>query len=176
MDAQDTENKSLATQLDIEEHDVINQIVQEQNSGDLKNLTHMFNAVQTKKNALRVSKLNTLFDKVSDSIIERFEKRPDEFSNRDLLDYMSTTQTALEKAQKGLNMVEEIPAITFNQQNNNQVNININDAEDTKLSRESRERVMDVIAAILNNNTQNEVIEITPNEEKQVSNEGEQNG
>lgn len=51
-----------------------------------------------KKNALRVLKLNDLLDQVSDKMMERFEKRPEEFSHRDLIDYMNTVSTTIERA------------------------------------------------------------------------------
>lgn len=134
-------------QLSSEEAEITNQLISQPTDRGLKDLTALFNAVQVKKNALRVQKLNDLFDRVTDSISERFDKRVDEFSNRDLLDYLSVTQTSIEKAQKGLNSVSDVPPIVFNQQNQ-QINIKV---EDT-LPRESRERVMDAITAILQNN------------------------
>lgn len=97
-----------------------------------------------KKNALRTLKLSELLDKVSDNMTERFEKRPDEFSNKDLIDYMNVVGSTLEKSQKSLNQIEDIPPIKYNQQNT-QVNINIMDG----LSRESRENILEAIKSII---------------------------
>ena len=88
-------------------------------------------------------KLGALLDKVSDQMIERFEKRPGEFSNSDLLNYLQVTQSAIEKANKSLNLVDETPAIAFQQ--NNQVNINLHGG----LDQESKSRVISAIQSIL---------------------------
>ena len=72
---------------------------------------------------------------------ERLTKRADQFSNKDLLDYMDKMTGALEKAQKQVQDVDPTPAIQINQQN-----INLGDSG---LSRESRQNVMDAVASIL---------------------------
>ena len=144
------ENKQLIEQFSdriaVEEQNVTKQIVEQQDLDKLKDLTVLFNATQMKKNALRVQKLNDLFDKVTDGMMERFEKRSDEFSNRDLLDYMAVTQAAIEKAQKGFKFVEDTVPINLTQQNNQQVNITV--PEET-LSRESKNRVLEIITTIM---------------------------
>lgn len=125
--------------------DIAHQIVEEDNLDNIKNLTQLFNIAQAKKNALRILRLNGLLDHVSDQMISRFEKRPDQFSHQDLLNYMQVTQTAIERAQKSLDLMDEMPAVVINQQTNNQVNINVADT----LSREERENVMNAIKKVL---------------------------
>ena len=88
-------------------------------------------------------KFNGLLDTISDEMLERFEQKAGEFSNMDLLNYMQTIQSAIDRAQKSLDLVSETPAIQLNTQNN--VNINVTDT----LDRESKERVADAIRAIL---------------------------
>jgi hypothetical protein len=110
---------------------------------------------------MRVNKMNDLLDKVTDQVIERFEKRPDNFSNDDLIKYMQVTENAIDRANKNLNLVEETPAIQLMQ--NNQVNINI----DSGLDRDGRERVMDAVRAILSKASipvEADVVEIADNE------------
>lgn len=75
---------------------------------------------------------------------ERIMKRADQFSNKDLLDYLNTMNTAMEKAHKQINEVDAVPAIQFNQQNNTVI---MSDG----LDRESRERVFDFVKNALNN-------------------------
>ena len=94
---------------------------------------------------MRVMKMNSLLDKVTDQVVERFEKTPHNFSNDDLIKYMQVTENAIERANKNLNLVEETPAIKYQQ--NNQVNINI--GQDIQLDREGRSRVTDAVAAII---------------------------
>lgn len=63
----------------------------------VKDLTHLFNLNMAKKNTLRVLKLNELLDKVSECMDDRFKHRSDEFSNKDLIDYMNTISSVLDK-------------------------------------------------------------------------------
>ena len=137
--------------LDIKTTQIAQDIINEEDVDTIKDLTHLFNLNQQKKNVLRIMKLNGLLDNVSDKIIERFEKYPDNFSNADLLNYLQVTQNAIDKANKNLNLVEDTPVIQFNQ--NNQVNVNILDSYD----RESKERVMNALKSILNNSSKPQI-------------------
>lgn len=134
--------------LDKSSEDLIKNIVLEQDPDKLKDLVSLFNTVQSKKNIVRVDAFSKLLDKISDQMIERFEKKPGEFSNKDLLDYLNAVRSAMDKSDivpENINM----PVI----QNNTQVNLNI----DTGLSKESKERVADAVNSILlklkNNNS-----------------------
>lgn len=118
-------------------------VIEEQDFEQSKKLVDLFNWNISKKNVVRILKLNGLFDKISDQMIERFEKRPDEISNKDLLDYMQAVQTAIEKSTKSLAHVEEIPTIQLQQ--NTQVNINVLDNFD----RDAKERIANAIKEIL---------------------------
>ena len=125
--------------------ELVNQILAEDDVNKVKDLTHLFNVACVKKDIIRVKTLDNLYDTVISKVAERFEKRPDEFSNSDLISYLQVTQNALDKAKKSASSVDETPAIV--QQQNNQVNINIGDSE--KLTRESRDKVIDAIDAFL---------------------------
>ena len=129
--------------LDEKTTQIAQTIINEEDVDKIKDLTHLFNLNQAKKNVLRVMKLNGLLDTVSDKIIERFEKYPDNFSSADLLNYLQVTQNAIEKANKNLSLVEDTPVIQVN--HNNQVNLNIIDSYD----RESKERVLEFIKSVL---------------------------
>ena len=142
--------------LDESTNKLAQDIINEQDIESVKNLTHLFNLNQAKKNVLRILKLNNLLDKVQDHMIERFEKKPGEFSTTDLFNYMQVTQSAIDRANKSLNMVDETPAITMNQ-----VNVTIN--EDNVLSRESRDKVTEAINNIMKKlklSEQEEVVEM----------------
>lgn len=142
--------------IDAKLGDVVNDIVEEDNIENLKKLMQLFNLNQAKKNALRVMKLNSLLDKVQDSMIDRFEKRPGEFSNTDLINYMNTVQSAVDRANKSLTLIDESPIITLNQ-----VNVNVN--EDPVLNRESREKITNAINALMKLNLNNNE-DVPPNE------------
>ncbi len=123
-------------------------------------------------------KLNSLLDKVGDQMIERFDKKPGEFSNKELLDYMTVVQSTIDRANKSIELVDETPAIVVNQQNNQ---INIDGAP--VLDRESRMRVVEAVKGImktlnLNKTTQklnenDEIIE--ENSVEYISNENKEN-
>ena len=131
----------------------------------IKDLTHLFNVQNAKKNALRIVKLNGLLDKVSDQAIERFEKRPGEFSNKDLLDYMTVVQNSIDRSTKALNL-EEQPLIQINQ-NTSEVNVNLGE---NSMNRESREKVLNAVNMLLkiaqSNNINNNVIDAEINEKE----------
>ena len=131
--------------LDNQTAKVTNELIEEQDLDKVKNLTKLFNLNQAKRNAIRVMKLNSLLDKVSDQMIERFNKKPGEFSNKELLDYMTVVQSTIDRANKSIELVDQTPAIVINQQNN-QVNID----NSPVLDRESRMRVVEAVKGIMN--------------------------
>lgn len=130
--------------LDNQTAKVTNELIEEQDLDKVKNLTKLFNLNQAKRNAIRVMKLNSLLDKVGDQMIERFDKKPGEFSNKELLDYMSVVQSTIDRANKSIELVDQTPAIVINQQNN-QVNID----NSPVLDRESRMRVVEAVKGIM---------------------------
>lgn len=69
---------------------------------------------------------------------ERITKRGDQFSNKDLLDYLNTINASIDKTQKQIQEVDAIPVIQVTQQTNN---ILFADS----LDRESRERITNAI-------------------------------
>ena len=148
--------------LDSRTQKIAQEILDTEDIDKIKDLTNLFNLNTKKRNVMRVLKMTQLLDSVTDKVIERFEKPPDNFSNEDLLKYMQVTENAIDKANKNLDMVEETPAIQFQQ--NNQVNINI----DRGLNRDSRAKVTEAVEAILKKLQNNEqVIEVENIEEIQ---------
>ena len=146
--------------LDSRTQKIAQEILDTEDIDKVKDLTNLFNLNTKKRNVMRVLKMTQLLDNVTDKVIERFEKTPDNFSNEDLLKYMQVTENAIDKANKNLDMIEETPAIQFQQ--NNQVNINI----DRGLNRDSRAKVTEAVEAILKKLQNNEqVIEVENIEE-----------
>lgn len=130
--------------------DIAQQVIDEEDLDKTKDLVALFNWNMSKKNVARLLKLNNLFDAVSDQMVERFIKKPDQFSNSDLLDYLKTVQGAIDSSSKALSQTEEPPVIV---QNNTQ--ININNAE--SFNRESRAKIADAVFAILNASAASEI-------------------
>lgn len=154
------QNKLNTVPLDTKTQKIAQEILDTEDIDKVKDLTNLFNLNTKKRNVMRVLKMTQLLDNVTDKVIERFEKTPDNFSNEDLLKYMQVTENAIDKANKNLDLVEETPAIQFQQ--NNQVNINI----DKGLNRDSRAKVTEAVEAILKKLQNNEqVIEVENIEE-----------
>ena len=146
--------------LDEQTRDIAQKILEEQDVDKVKNLTNLFNLNAQKRNVMRVIKMNGLLDDVTDEIVRRFENKPDNFSNEELLKYMQITENAIDRANKNLNLVEETGPIQYQQ--NNQVNINIVDT----LDRDSKDRVLDYVNSILKGNIpiEENVVEIQEDE------------
>ena len=149
--------------LDKQTAEIAQQLIDEQDVTKVKDLTALFNLNSQKKSAVRVMKMNDLLDRVTDKVIERFEKTPDNFSHDDLIKYMQVTENAIEKASKTLNQVSDTPAITYNQ--NTQVNINVLDGLDV----ESRKRILNAVQSAMQAMkapaVDEEIVEITTEED-----------
>lgn len=131
--------------LEQSSNQLVKDIVETDNIDELKTLAKLFEINQAKKNAIRIVKLNSLLDKVNDQAIERFEKRPYEISNKELLDYMKVVQEQIQSSQETLSKIDQTPAIQINQQNNS-INVNVGD---NAIDRDSKERVIDAVTALL---------------------------
>ena len=156
--------------LDKQEEKIITDIIKAPNQKELQEQFDLFNINQSKKNALRIIKLNSLLDKVEDQAIERFEKKPDQVSNKELLEYMQVVAGQIDRSQKYIETIKDKPMIKVTDRSQ-QVNINIG----TELNRDSKERVMDAIQGLLkqlNSDQDNNVIDadFSTSEEKTVYN------
>lgn len=157
--------------LDKQEEKIITDIIKAPNQKELQEQFDLFNINQSKKNALRIIKLNSLLDKVEDQAIERFEKKPDQVSNKELLEYMQVVAGQIDRSQKYIETIKDRPMIKVTDKSQT-VNVNIG----TELNKDSKERVMDAIQNLLKqlNKTEEEpkVIDadFSTNEEKTVYN------
>lgn len=127
------------------DNELINTILQESDVDKLKDLTHVFNAFQTKRQILRVNALNDVQDALVQQMARRLQEMPNNFNNADIASWMKTVQQALDSSHLSIKEIDDVPTIV--NQNNTQVNINV---EDT-LNKESREKVMNALQAILGN-------------------------
>ena len=136
---------------------LIDAVIDSPNRAELEKQLEIFNLNQSKSNALRIVKLNDLLDKVEDQAIERFEKRPGEISNKELLDFMQVVSTQIERSQKSLDTQAILKPTVNVVTNKNELNVNVG----PKLSRDSKEKVIDVVTKLLKsiNSTSAEFIE-----------------
>ncbi len=126
---------------------VLSQLVQAKDADSIKDLTHLFNATQTKRNALRIQALNDVQDSLVKQMADRLASQPNNFNNADIASWMKVVQQVMDTSQKSVDQVDTLPTITYQQNNNTQVNVSVTDT----LSRESRERITDAIQKILQN-------------------------
>lgn len=130
--------------LNKEEKAIVDDIVKADTKEQLAAQFDLFNINQSKKNALRIIKLNTLLDKVEDQAIARMTKRPDMVSNRELLDYMTVVSNQIDRANKQIDTLKETPSISLKQENKTEVNITVG-----QVDHEGKERVIDAISALI---------------------------
>lgn len=159
INADDLNQESLA---------LINQIIAESDIEKTKDLTHLFNINQNKKTMIRIDKLSGLQDHLVDQFARRIAERPDEISNKELMDGIRIVQDIIERGQKQVEGVAQTPLIQFNQQNNS---VNLGDSS-TQLNKESRDRVKNAVLSLLSglskplpNETVDTSIEISESEE-----------
>ena len=141
------EKNELQLALDSKNNSLINQIVDQEDSKQVSDLVNLFNLNHMKKQMIRTMTYDQLLDHIMNQMEERVTKRADQFSNKDLLDYMNAMGNAMDKAQKQLSDIQAMPPIQINQQNNI-VNVNNSDSS-IDLDRESRKKVMDAVSNIL---------------------------
>jgi len=140
------EDKLTSTDLinisNLQSSDELNKkLIEETDPEKLKRIADLFNMVQAKKDILRLEKYSDLIDAITAQMEARIRLKPSEFSNKDLIDYLNAISLNLDKAKKSFDVVENSPTIQINQ-----VNI---DNENASISRESREKVTEAIAAIM---------------------------
>ena len=140
--------EKIKLSLTTPEVELESRLLNEDDISEMKNIIDLFNLNIQKKNVIRVNKLNNLQDKVYNQIEKRLETYPDNFSNKDLLDYFKVFQDTVDKSNISTEELK-IPAIQVNQQN-----INISNG----LSIESRKKVADAVRNILDKYQSAEVV------------------
>ena len=123
--------------------DISTGIENEEDVEKLKNLINLFNLNIKKKEILRKNTLSELQDQTINQIQKRIENRPEEFTNKELVDYMKTFSDLLDKNTSLID--DDLNTIQLN--NASEVNINIGTEY---LSRDSRQRISSVVSDILN--------------------------
>lgn len=131
--------------------DLENQLIQETNLENIKNIINLFNLNIKKKDIVRVSKLNDLQDKITNQIDKRLTNKCDEFSNSDLINYFKVIQETINKSDTTLDKVDT-PSIQIIQ---NQLNVSAPEDFD----KESRQRISDAVQKFLNNYSNEDTVD-----------------
>ena len=126
----------------VKQDDLEKRLLSSDDANEVQNIINAFNANIKKKDVLRALKISSLQDKITDEIDRRVSSRGDEFSNRDLLDYYKTLQTALDNTAYGGKDLS-VPSIQIN---SNTINL---DSTSSPLNRESRQKVFDAVQSLI---------------------------
>jgi hypothetical protein len=129
--------------LSSESQKLISELTLEKDRQKMQAIEQQFNDIQRKKQLARVSKLSDVQDMLTDQFYQRIAQRPDEISNKEMLDGMKVIQDLMEKNQKRAEAAtEEVPQQLI-QINQTEVNVGNN------LNRDSREKVKNAVISIL---------------------------
>ena len=132
--------------LNQESLELLGQIITENDEAKTKDLTYLFNVNQNKKTMVRIDKLSGLQDGLVDQFVKRIRERPDEISNKELMDGLRIVQDIIDRGQRQISEIDQPqPLIQINQQNNS---VNMGEGT-TELNRESRERVKKAVLGLL---------------------------
>ena len=166
----DTSLEAARANLSIEAQKLIGELTSEKDKQKMQAIEQQFNEIQRKKQLARISKLSDVQDMLTDQFYQRIAQRPDEISNKEMLDGMKVVQDLMEKNQKHADTIEDIPQLI--QINQTEVNVGGN------LNRDSRERVKNAVQDILNsiNKAQSAPVESDIIEGDFVIKEEENNG
>lgn len=124
---------------------IIQELIDETNVEKVKDLTKLFNLNQVKKNAVRVASVDKMIDNVLEKAEDRLENVPDEFTNKDYLDYLQVLHNIKEKDLKSINAIDETPLIQINKQTN-EFSITVGNS---KIDKDTQEKVLDVVQKIM---------------------------
>lgn len=135
------------SELNQESLELLSQIITEKDEDKARDLTYLFNLNQNKKTMVRMDKLSSLQDGLVDQFVRRIAERPDEISNKELMDGLRIVQDIIERGQRQVGGIDQpMPMIQVNQQN---TSINVGTTEGNELNRESRERVKNAVLGLL---------------------------
>jgi hypothetical protein len=168
----ETSLEAIKANLSIESQRLIGELTLEKDKQKMQAIEQQFNEIQRKKQLARISKLSDVQDMLTDQFYQRISQRPDEISNKEMLDGMKVVQDLMEKNQKHAEVAEEIPQLI--QINQTEVNVGSN------LNRDSRERVKNAVLGLLSsiNSAQQapEETEIIEAKAEDISEEEENDG
>ena len=168
--ASETSLEEARTNLSVEAQRLIGELTSERDKQKMQAIEQQFNEIQRKKQLARISKLSDVQDMLTDQFYQRISQRPDEISNKEMLDGMKTIQDLMEKNQKHTDVIEEIPQLI--QINQTEVNVG------SSLNRDSREKVKNAVIDILNSINKAQQVQEEPNliEAEFTTKEDEDNG
>lgn len=154
--------------VDYDTKKLVQEIVKSESKDELEGLYSQFNINNTKKNVIRISKVNKLLDMVNDEAEKRLSQSSATMSNKEIIDYMNAFQTQLDNASNVVNGIKDInPPVQISNTQHNIVNINMKN-DMTSLDRDSRERITSLIGDIINAKGKEQKDEINKDDDKTI--------
>lgn len=130
-------------------------LLQTTDKKEIEDIINLFNVDIVKKNAIRTTVYSDMIDKIIDEMGERIAKYPGQFSNKDLLDYLTAMQNSISKTQVDSTAVPMIAV-----QTNNIINLN----PLSSFNRESKNKMREVLKSIFDSNSMTNSNEIEQTE------------
>lgn len=133
--------------VSLEQAKSVDAIVEADTRQELEKQLELFNLNQTKKNVLRLARLNGLLDQADEQLLHRLEKRPDQLTTKDILDIMNTVSAQVDRINDFNDRFAEDTKSTIKIAQHNTTEVNINMTPD--LTRDEKNDVMDAVASLL---------------------------
>lgn len=137
---------------------ITKKINEEEDLDRVKDLTKLFHIAMMKKEINRAEKQSDMLDYALEEVNNRM--LTGDMSDKDLANYIKIFQDSINNTKKNTSE-ESMPKIQITNQE-----ININNGE--TLSRESRERIQEVIQKILTQAKESDIIDIEPKEKENI--------
>lgn len=135
--------------------DIVEKVKEATTKEELQELEEVFSVAMTKNEIARMAKQDELLDLIIAQADERIRKRPGELPTKDLLDYMNVLQNNIDRSHKNIKSPTEDGPVSQINNIRNEVTVNMTG---DGLTRDSQNKVMDVVKAILQ---QAQEVEIT---------------
>jgi len=126
--------------------EIVARINETQDIEELKRLANLFGISMTKKEIARVSMQSDLMDLLLKSAGDRIRENGEYMSNDEIREFYGLFQANIDRSRKSLGT--EVDEASTAYTNNTQVNITVNN-NGSELSRESRDRIIDVVNMLL---------------------------
>ena len=147
--------------LKLGKDDLKQKLINSTDSQEMNDLVQIFNLNLRKREIIRADVFSELQDSIAEQMQKRLGKNQDSFSNKDLLDYLNSIQSILNKYDNKDD--KKLPTIAI------QNNLVIQNSDE--LDKDSRDRIAEVIRNILKNQEEekidtkgDEIIDVTETE------------
>lgn len=139
------------TEIDLKqnEKEIISNIINAETKDELQKQFDLFNLTQSKKNAVRITKITDLMSDVEDEIYRRFHKRPDQISNKELLEFLQVLSSQVDRSQRNVDSLENKDLIKKMADGVSKPNTDVTINLGTNLDKDTKDNAMLAVKEIL---------------------------